>query len=277
MTNGLTWKIGGEAGFGIMAAGAILSRAFARAGLYIASTNEYPSLIRGGHNTYTIRVSDKEIFSIIRSVNLLVALNQETINLHKDELTKDAGIIFDADDKNIKPAKEFHLYPVPLLKLATQDGGAKLMMNNVALGATLSVVDLPFEILAGVIADIFARKGEEIVRENTKAARAGFEFIKKNFPNDFSCKLDKGRAPEKLVLTGNEAIGLGAIKSGLGFAAIYPMTPINGLLHFLAAHQQEGGYIYRQPEDEIAGINMAIGASLPEQEVWWPPLVEDFL
>ncbi|MBI5465432.1 2-oxoacid:acceptor oxidoreductase subunit alpha, partial [Candidatus Gottesmanbacteria bacterium] len=129
---------------------------------------------------------------------------------------------------------------------------------------SLAVVDLPFEILAGVIADIFARKGEEIIRENIQAAKAGYEFIKKNLPAGrqvFSYQLKQGKAPERLVLTGNEAIGLGAIKADLGFAAIYPMTPINGLLHFLAAHQQEGGYIYRQPEDEIAGINMAIGAS----------------
>jgi len=261
MRNNLTLKIGGEAGFGIMVAGAILSKAFCRAGLYIATTNEYPSLIRGGHNTYTIRVSDQEIFSIIRPVNLLVALNQETIDLHQNELTYDAGIIFDADDKNIKPPKEFHLYPVPLLKLATQDGGAKLMMNNVALGASLAVVNLPFEILAGVIGDIFAKKGEEIVEENIQAAKAGYEFIKKNFADNFGLKLKKGEAPERLVLTGNEAIGLGAIKSGLGFAAIYPMTPINGLLQFLASHQEDGGYLYFQPEDEIAGINSAIGAS----------------
>ncbi|TSC53346.1 MAG: 2-oxoglutarate ferredoxin oxidoreductase subunit alpha, partial [Microgenomates group bacterium LiPW_16] len=269
MMDSLTWKIGGEAGFGIMAAGAIFSRTLARAGLYIATINEYPSLVRGGHNTYIVRASEKEIFSLVRPVDLLVALNQETIsrafpvgiNLHQDELSKGAGIIFDSGDKTIKAPKDFRLYPLPLLKIATADGGVKLMMNNVALGASLAVVDLPFEILAGVISDIFASKGKEIVEHNTKVAREGFDFIKKNFANSFAYKLKKGNAPQKLVLTGNEAIGLGAIAADLGFAAIYPMTPINGLLHFLAGHQREGGYVYYQPEDEIAGINMAIGAS----------------
>jgi len=265
----LTWKIGGEAGFGIMAAGAIFSRTLARAGLYIATTNEYPSLVRGGHNTYIVRASEKEIFSLVRPVDLLVALNQETIsrafpvgiNLHQNELSKGAGIIFDSEDKTIKAPKDFRLYPLPLLKIATSNGGAKLMMNNVALGASLAVIDLPFEILAGVIADIFASKGKEIVEHNTKVAKEGFEFIKKNFDNGFSYKLKQKETSPRLVLTGNEAIALGAIRAELNFAAIYPMTPINGLLHFLAGHQKEGGFIYCQPEDEIAGINMAIGAS----------------
>lgn len=265
MEKSLTWKIGGPAGFGIMVSGTILTKAFSRAGLYLASTTEYPSLIRGGHNTYIIRASDEEIFSLVSSVDLLVALNQETINLHKDELSEGAGLIYDAEDQNIEkdilPKGNYHFYPVPLVKLATQDGGAKLMMNNVSLGSSWAVMDLPFEILAGVIADVFRKKGEKIIKENMQAAKAGFEYIKKNFPHDFAYQLHEGQAPKRLVLSGNEAIGLGAIRAGLGFAALYPMTPINGLLQFLASKSQEAGFVFKQPEDEIAGINMAIGAS----------------
>lgn len=247
-----------------MVAGAIFSRALARAGLYIATTNEYPSLIRGGHNTYTVQAEEEEIFSVSYPVDLLVALNQKTIELGKNELSEGAAVIYDSDDKTIIPPANFRHYPIPLLKLATQDGTAKLMMNNVALGASLAIVDLPFEFLSGVIFDVFAKKGQGVVRENTEAAKAGYDFIKKNFPNNFGhkLKLKKGKLPKRLVLTGNEAIALGTIQAGLGFAVIYPMTPINGLLHFLAAHEVEGDYIYWQPEDEIAGINMAIGASV---------------
>ncbi len=265
MEKSLTWKIGGPAGFGIMVSGTILAKAFARAGLYLASTTEYPSLIRGGHNTYIIRASDEEIFSLVSSIDLLVALNQETIILHKDELSQGAGLIYDSDDpeivKELLPKGNCHLYPVPLVKLATQDGGAKLMMNNVALGSSWAVMNLPFEILADVIADVFNKKGEEIIKENLQAAQAGFEYIKKNFPHDFDYQLHEGQAPKRLVLSGNEAIGLGAIMAGLGFAALYPMTPINGLLQFLASKSEEAGFVFKQPEDEIAGINMAIGAS----------------
>ncbi len=264
-TNSLTWRIGGEAGFGIMAAGAIFSKALVRAGLYISSTVEYPSLIRGGHNTYVIRASGEEIFSLVKPVDLLVALNQETITLHKEELSKGAALIYDSGDKTIDtrvlPKDGLKLYGVPLLEIATKDGGHKLMMNNVALGASWGVLGLPFEILSGVIADVFGKKGEEIVSENTRAAKAGYEYVKNKLGDDFPYKLKEGKASQRLVLTGNEAIGLGAIRAGLGFAALYPMTPINGLLHFLAAHQKEGNFIYYQPEDEIAGINSAIGAS----------------
>ncbi|MCL4382955.1 MAG: 2-oxoacid:acceptor oxidoreductase subunit alpha [Patescibacteria group bacterium] len=265
MEKSITWKIGGPAGFGIMVSGTILAKAFARAGLYLASTTEYPSLIRGGHNTYIIRASAEEIFSLIFSVDLLVALNQETIILHKDELSQGAGLIYDSEDpeigKDLLPEANCHLFPVPLVKLATQDGGAKLMMNNVALGSSWAVMNLPFEILAGVVADVFNKKGEEIIKENLQAAKAGFEYIKKNFPHDFDYQLHEGQAPKRLVLSGNEAIGLGAIMAGLGFAALYPMTPINGLLQFLASKSEEAGFVFKQPEDEIAGINMAIGAS----------------
>jgi 2-oxoglutarate ferredoxin oxidoreductase subunit alpha len=263
MSDSLTWKIGGEAGFGIMAAGAIFSKALSRAGLFISTTNEYPSRVRGGHNTYLISASEEEISSPNYSVNLLVALNQETIDLHQDELTKQAGIIFDKGEKGteVKIQKGPKLYPVPLMALATEGGGPKIMMNNVALGASWAVINLPFSILASVIVDIFAKKGEKVVNENTQAAQKGFDYIRKNFSNDFQYKLKKGKAPERLVISGNEAIALGAIAAGLDFAAIYPMTPINGLLHYLAGHETGGGYLFKQPEDEIAGINMAIGAS----------------
>jgi len=263
----LTLKIGGAAGEGVMAAGAIFSKALVRAGLYISTTVEYPSLIRGGHNVYIIRASEDEITSLVKPVNLLVALNNETIQLHKDELSDDAGIIYDSNDQTVDISQinsKICLYPVPLLKIATQDGGKKLMMNNVALGSAWAVIDLPLEILTKVIADVFANKNQEIINDNQKAAKAGFDYVKNNPPAGkqiFPYRLKLGKAAEQLVLTGNEAIGLGAIKAGLGFASLYPMTPINGLLNFLAGHEKENGFIYFQPEDEIAGINSAIGAS----------------
>ncbi len=271
MANSLTWRIGGEAGFGIMAAGAIFSKALTRAKFYIASAVDYPSLIRGGHNTFVIRASNEPIYSLVKPVDLLVALNQETITLHKDELSSGAGVIYDSGDKSIDtgvlPKDNFKFYPVPLLEIATKDGGHKLMMNNVALGVSWAVLNLPLEILTQVIADVFAKKGEEIVAENTRAAKAGYDYVKTNFPEEFSHKMEKGNAPPQLVVTGNEAMGLGALKAGLGFAALYPMTPINGLLHFLASHEfisaekNKRQFVYYQPEDEIAGINSAIGAS----------------
>lgn len=251
-----------------MAAGLILSKALVRAGLYISTTSEYPSLIRGGHNVYIIRASEEEIFSLVKPVELLIVLNHETLELHKDELSKGAAVIYDSDDQTIKTEildkNKIKLFPVPLLKLATQNGGKKLMMNNVAIASAWSVTGLPFEILESVIMDNFTNKSQEIIDENLTVARSGYDYVKTNLANlanDLQYRLKKGKAPKRLVLTGNEALGLGAIKADLGFAALYPMTPINGLLTYLAGHQEKTGFIFQQPEDEIAGINMAIGAS----------------
>ena len=96
--NRLTWKIGGKAGEGIMATGIIFSQSCSRGGLHVYDINEYPSLIKGGHNTLQVRVEDREIFSQIRGVNILIALNKETILLHKDEITDGGGIICDISD-----------------------------------------------------------------------------------------------------------------------------------------------------------------------------------
>ena len=95
--NSLSWKIGGEAGVGIMTTGLIFSKVCSRAGLHVFDHIEYPSLIRGGHNTYQVRADVEEVFSHAKHVDLLVALNKETIDKYKEELTPGGGIIYDGD------------------------------------------------------------------------------------------------------------------------------------------------------------------------------------
>jgi len=264
MDNDLLIKIGGEAGFGIMTAGGALAKSFSRAGYHIFSTNEYPSLVRGGHNVVTLRVSPRELFSLRKGINLLIALDKNTIDLHKDELLPKAVVIFDNEEFSLGKEdfkKPVILCPTPLGRLVKNGGGGILMRNTVALGATCAVLNLDFNFLEIVLSDQFKRKGGKVVRENILIAKAGYDYVKKNFPKLLSFDFPKLKSQEMLVLSGNEAIGLGAIAAGLGFAAIYPMTPINSLLTFLAENASKFGFIYKQPEDEIAGINMAIGAS----------------
>lgn len=261
----ITWKIGGEAGFGIMISGFNFARTMSRCGYYVFTANEYPSLIRGGHNTETVRVSGKkEIHSLLSTVDILIALNKETVDLHRGELSHDAAIIYDPNDFQIRQkelAADITLYPIPLLQISKERGGDVLMRNTVAIGASLAILDLGLSVFNDVLGDQFKRKGEQIVQKNIDLAYAGYETAKK-LHGDKPIKLDKPTPYEKkVVITGNEALGLGAIASGMKFFAAYPMTPINGLLHFLALVQEEAGFIYKQPEDEIAAINMAIGAS----------------
>ena len=250
----VTWKIGGEAGFGIMSSGTMFARTFSRAGYHVLATNEYPSRIRGGHNLITVRVATRKFEALNRDLHLLVALNRETIELHKQELNKDALVIFDPKDGEYSGG-----IPIPLSDIVTKLGGDPVMRNMVAIGASVALLGGPFENLEKVIADQFKKKSADVVTHNVEIARAGYDFIKDE-KRLFLAPPEKKE--EQLVINASEAIGVGAVRAGLKFAAIYPMTPINALITFLADHAKSLNIVYKQPEDEIAGINMALGASL---------------
>ena len=260
----LGWKIGGEAGYGIMSAGAIFAKTCTRLGSHVFATNDYPSLIRGGHNTYTVRVEqDKEIGSHLRIIDLLVALNEETIALHKDELTHGGGIIFDADKIDIKKFQvrpDIKLFHVPMFQLATEAGEKKVVQNTVAIGASCALLDCEREVVYSVIKDIFKKKGEKVIAGNIAMIDAGYNYVKQHY-SDFAWKLQKTSAERRIILTGNEAISAGAIKAGCKFVSIYPMTPTSNILHFMADKELDYNIVVKQPEDEIAAINFAIGAS----------------
>lgn len=261
MKNSLSWKIGGKAGEGIMATGLIFSQCCSRGGLYVFDINEYPSLIRGGHNTVQVRVSDREIFSQLKNIELLVALNKDTIYMHKDELSANGGIVYDASidiEENIR--EDIKLYPIPFNDLIKEIGAEMIVKNNIALGASIAIFDYDLDILKGVIRDTFKRKGEKIINDNIRAAQIGFDYIKKNFPDDFDYKLEKISKQGRMLLTGNDAICIGAIKAGCKFYAAYPMTPASSILHFMAAQERRFNMVVKHTEDEISAINMAIGA-----------------
>ncbi|KKW10593.1 MAG: pyruvate flavodoxin/ferredoxin oxidoreductase domain-containing protein, 2-oxoglutarate ferredoxin oxidoreductase subunit alpha [Microgenomates group bacterium GW2011_GWC1_49_7] len=261
MMDSVTWKIGGEAGFGIMSSGIMLSRAFARMGYHTFATNEYPSLIRGGHNVITVRIAKDKFESMNRDIHVLVALNKQTIEVHKNELNEGAVVVFDPKDGEYKPEdfpKPVKLLPIPLRDLVAKGMGDPIMRNTVALGVTVALLGAPFEALSSVISDQFKKKGEEVVKHNVDIAKLGYDQVKED--SMFLAKTAKKE--DQLVINASEAIGVGAARAGLKFAAIYPMTPINSLITFLADHAKSLNLVYKQPEDEIAGINMAIGASV---------------
>ncbi len=266
MQSSVTWKIGGEAGFGIMSSGIMLSRAFARMGYHTFATNEYPSLIRGGHNVITVRIATEKFESMNRDVHILMALNKQTIDVHKNELNEKALVVFDPKDGEYKPEdfpKPVQLIPVPLRELVAKGNGDPIMRNTVALGVTVALLGAPFEALASVITDMFGKKGEDVVKHNIDIAKTGYDLVKQSFGTEQSMFLAPATKKEdQLVINASEAVGVGAARAGLKFAAIYPMTPINSLITFLADHAKSLQLVYKQPEDEISGINMALGASL---------------
>jgi len=249
-----------------MTTGLIFAKVCSRAGLHVFDHTEYPSLIRGGHNTYQVNAGSEEVFSYVRHVDLLVALNRETIERHEEELTHGGGIIYDEDkiplSKEGLRRKDVKLYPVPLLELAEESGGRSIMINSVALGASVGLIDFDFGMLSLVIRDVFRGKAEETVEFNIKAARLGYDYVKsKGFDKDFGRKLPKVGGKKRMLLTGNEAVVLGAIKAGCKFYAAYPMTPASSILHLMASQERYFNLVVKHTEDEIAAINMVIGAS----------------
>jgi 2-oxoglutarate ferredoxin oxidoreductase subunit alpha len=255
-----TWKIGGEAGFGIMTTGLLFSKIASRLGYYILDYVEYPSLIRGGHNAYEVCVSDREVTALKKNIDVLVCLNEETFHKHKNRLTSQSLVLYDKEEFDFND--NFNKVNVPLKKILTDLKGQAVMKNTIALGASLSILGGKIEILLDLIAEQFKKKGDEIVRFNQQFAIAGYEEVKKNY--SFLIKnflIEKEEKKEKLVLSGNESFSLGAVFADCRLYAAYPMTPSSSVLHTLASWQEKTGMIVRHSEDEIAVINTALGAS----------------
>ncbi|MCX6784275.1 MAG: 2-oxoacid:acceptor oxidoreductase subunit alpha [candidate division WWE3 bacterium] len=256
-----TIKIGGEAGQGIKSTGLIFAKLATRSGYHIYTHTEYGSLIKGGHNMMQINISKDSVTAPRLATDFLIAFNQETINRYGGELASGSQIVIDIDRKLdlTKIAKEVVVCQAPLSRLAREIGSNELIANMVALGVTAALLGGDLTILKEVIFKNFS--GGEVAGD-LKAAQLGYDYATKNFSKNLGTVLTSVKdAPQRMVVNGNEALALGAIAGGLQFAAIYPMTPITGLLSVLASLQNEYGFIYKQPEDEIAAINMAIGAS----------------
>lgn len=264
----ITWKIGGEAGFGIMSTGQIFGTVCSRSGLYVYDYVEYPSLIRGGHNTFHVKVSTEPVTAIPHTVDLLVALNKRTVEKHLPEITAGGAILYDHEkvllDATHTARKDIHFFGVPFARLAKESGGEIIMQNSVAMGATVALLGFNFALLADVLQKMFGRKGEHIVKVNVDTARAGFDFVQKNF-SDYTAAhlaLPQTRQEQRMVLTGNDAISLGAIQAGCKFYVAYPMTPASSILHTMAANEERYNIVVKHAEDEIAVMNMTIGGSL---------------
>jgi 2-oxoglutarate ferredoxin oxidoreductase subunit alpha len=257
-----SFRIGAQAGQGVMVTGRMMAKCFTRGGYNVISYPEYPSLVRGGHNVVQVTMGTKEIRSPPRRCDVVLALNRDAVFYHKDFVKEGGVIIYDEalDISEFKVPKGVKMFPVPLGKLIEKAGGTLKMKNTVALAACLGMTDYPFDILAEVITDEFSRKGKEIVDKNIAAAKEGYEYVKsKN--GDFEHTLKPLSDKRKMMIAGNEAIALGAVKGGMKFYSAYPMTPASSILHYLFANERRFGILVKQTEDEIAAMNYTIGAS----------------
>ncbi len=253
-------KICGEAGQGIQTIGDTLGRVFSRTGYHVFTAQDYESRIRGGHNFYLIRFSDRPVYAIREKIDILISLDLPGINLHKEELKESGILVYDSRSLKFIPPKDKTSYlDIPFEDLAIKHGGSKIMSNVVAVGAVLGMLGMDIEILLDIIKDTFKKKGEPVIKANIDSAMAGYDYAVKNCPRcSFSVSAKNN---PKLLISGVEAIGLGAISGGCKFYTAYPMTPSTGILNFMAENSIDYGIIVEQAEDEIAAINIAIGAS----------------
>jgi 2-oxoglutarate ferredoxin oxidoreductase subunit alpha len=252
---------GGEAGQGVQSVGIILAKAMARGGLHVFADQDYENRIRGGHNFFRVRVSDSELLAFSPELDVLVALNKETLDLHRNELKNKGVIIFDQEQTKVEAEGEIYFH-VPLEKLAEETVKNKLMTNTVAVGAAIGLCGYEFDLLAAVLREEFARHGEKVAEGNVLAAGAGFDFARKYGAQKLGQKIQPvAGSGKRMFLHGNEALALGALVGGCKFISGYPMTPATFIMEYLADKGQQYNVVAVHVEDEIAAMNMAIGAA----------------
>ncbi len=262
MISQLSWKVGGQQGEGIDSTGEIFSTTLNRMGYHLYSYRHFSSRIKGGHTNNNIRISSKEVRSISDHINILVAFDQETIDVNAHELVCDGVILADAKFKPTKPEGiEATLIQVPFTEIA-QEHGSKLMKNMVAVGASARLMHLHSQDFEDMIYKMFIRKGQEIVDSNIQALLAGYEYIQNKsefIEGDF--ELEKVEKRDQLYLIGNDAIAFGALNAGVRFMAAYPITPASDIMEYMIQHLPSVKGTVIQTEDEIAAVTMAIGSN----------------
>lgn len=238
--------IGGKAGDGIRQAGHTLARLLNRIGYRIFFYDDYPSLIRGGHNFSIIRASQKRIIAHKETVDLIVALNQDAVEKHIHRLNDNGMILFDTKKAGAQGIG------VDFMGIVKDLEGVPIMRNTAALGALAKILGAEWSVLERVMMDTI----EKQIDLNLKIAQYAYDQVEKAYMP--LPKLNQNPLP---LLSGNEAIALGAVQAGLNMYIAYPMTPASAILHYLAAHEDDLGVVTLHPESEIGVALVALGAA----------------
>ncbi|MFI8574604.1 2-oxoacid:acceptor oxidoreductase subunit alpha [Rossellomorea aquimaris] len=262
MKEQLSWKVGGQQGEGIESTGEIFSMALNRLGYFLYGYRHFSSRIKGGHTNNKIRVSTTQVRAIADDLDILVAFDQETIDVNYKELHSNGVIIADAKFKPEKPEDtDASLYIIPFTQLATELG-TSLMKNMVAVGATCAVLNLNPDVFKEVVEEIFGRKGETVVEKNMEAIKQGYQTMKDELGSKVgSLQLKEADGNKRMFMIGNDAIALGALAGGVRLMAAYPITPASEIMEYLIKKLPMVGGTVIQTEDEIAAATMAIGAN----------------
>lgn len=263
--NDVEVKIAGVAGDGSFATGELLAYAFKRMGLYVVTIKDFPSNIRGLPSNYSIRGAAHPVYGPKDHTDFLIAFDHNSVRLHIRSMAPGGVVLYDTQEGETLPPslirEDVHYYPVPMRKLAREKLGMEIVKNVVALGLLCAFICLDEEPVFQAIAQRFGRKGEKVVRTNIQAYRVGQEYARQMIRDGDRQELTSQEDPGRLLLMGNEIVGLGALAAGCRFLAAYPITPASELLEFMSRELPKLGGAVVQAEDEIASINLAIGAA----------------
>ncbi|MCC7104750.1 MAG: 2-oxoacid:acceptor oxidoreductase subunit alpha [Chloroflexi bacterium] len=265
----LVIRVAGEAGEGVLSTGQLITQAAARAGYGVLTDSVPPAEIKGGHSFFQIRLSDRRLYSRGDGLDVLLAFNQEAFDKNIKELRDGGLLLFDSADFT-PPADatgRYRQFPLPLTAIAKQQLQFELGKNVVAVGAVAALSNLPMEYLTKLITERFARKGHDILDKNLRALEAGRRCVEQTIPErDLLGIAPNTGGPDRMVLSGNTAVALGALVAGCRRYAGYPITPATDIMEFLASELPKVGGAVVQAEDEIAAIGMVLGASFAGQK-----------
>ena len=260
-------RVAGEAGEGVLSTGQLLVQAAARAGYRVLTDFSPPAEIKGGYSLYQIRLGSEPTFSRGDAVDVLLAFNQEAYDFSIEDLSDGGLLIYDSAVLRPPESDSRTQFAVPFSEIARNQIKFELGKNVVAVGALAALFGLPEEYLKQLIEQRFGGRGPDILTKNLAALDAGLGYVREHVLTAPSYRREQFEVsrgepdPNIVVLSGNQAVSLGAIAAGVEFFAGYPITPASDIMEFLAAELPKVGGSVIQAEDEIASINMVLGGS----------------
>ena len=261
--NDIEVMFGGQAGDGSLTTGDLIAGVFKHMGLEVYTYKDFPSRIRGGHTNYVIRAGTTPNYGMADFVDCLVAFDLEAVEIHIDEIRAGGFIIFDSSQEKLTDAvrrPDVHFYEVPLAKIAKDEIGLELVRNTISLGVLGRLIGMDREIVLRDVTNVYKRKGDKVIDLNIRAIEAGAKYVDDHFDRPSGYTVTTGVDRDRLIMMGNDAIAYGALVAGCRFMAGYPITPATDVLEWMAKYAPKYGGVVVQAEDELAAINMVIGA-----------------
>lgn len=258
MRESLSFVVSGEAGQGLATIEEFLMEGLSRQ-YYVFSSKEVMSRVRGGNNTFELRISSDPIHAVTHTIDYLFLLNNHSFYRLPKRLTEKT-VVFGEDGFLSEKEQKNHEFVFEKLELSSlaKEAGSRLYSNTILFGYIAGMTSLNVEIGHQLIHEKFIEKSEKMVSANQNAFDVGYKLGSAyKAPKTISKAKD---LPDYTIMDGNHALSLGLLAGGINYISSYPMSPGTAILSFLSEKGEVFDVLAEQAEDEIAALNMAIGA-----------------